>query len=129
MRGMADSMALYVQPLLEDSDHSQEQIQKAYSIGQICWNLALLPKDAREKSIGTMQSTMGMDQVEFDDFRSSVIEPMIKRHWDLFPSLSQNTAEKRSSLVSRANKRYNKTGRNEPCPCESGKKYKRCCGK
>lgn len=21
------------------------------------------------------------------------------------------------------------TGRNEPCPCESGKKYKRCCGK
>lgn len=22
-----------------------------------------------------------------------------------------------------------KTGRNEPCPCRSGKKYKRCCGK
>ncbi len=22
-----------------------------------------------------------------------------------------------------------KTGRNEPCPCGSGKKYKRCCGK
>lgn len=23
----------------------------------------------------------------------------------------------------------NKTGRNEPCPCGSGKKYKKCCGK
>jgi SWIM/SEC-C metal-binding protein len=22
-----------------------------------------------------------------------------------------------------------KVGRNEPCPCESGNKYKRCCGK
>lgn len=22
-----------------------------------------------------------------------------------------------------------KTGRNEPCPCSSGKKYKKCCGK
>ncbi|MDP2848248.1 MAG: YchJ family metal-binding protein [Humidesulfovibrio sp.] len=22
-----------------------------------------------------------------------------------------------------------KTGRNDPCPCESGKKYKKCCGK
>jgi SWIM/SEC-C metal-binding protein len=22
-----------------------------------------------------------------------------------------------------------KVGRNEPCPCESGKKYKKCCGK
>jgi uncharacterized protein YecA (UPF0149 family) len=21
-----------------------------------------------------------------------------------------------------------KTGRNEPCPCGSGKKYKKCCG-
>jgi len=23
----------------------------------------------------------------------------------------------------------NKTGRNDPCPCGSGKKYKHCCGK
>jgi preprotein translocase subunit SecA len=22
-----------------------------------------------------------------------------------------------------------KVGRNDPCPCESGKKYKQCCGK
>ena len=24
-------------------------------------------------------------------------------------------------------RKENKTGRNEPCPCGSGKKYKRCC--
>jgi uncharacterized protein YecA (UPF0149 family) len=24
--------------------------------------------------------------------------------------------------------RSTKVGRNEPCPCGSGKKYKRCCG-
>ena len=23
----------------------------------------------------------------------------------------------------------NKVGRNEPCPCGSGKKYKKCCGR
>jgi preprotein translocase subunit SecA len=23
----------------------------------------------------------------------------------------------------------NKVGRNDPCPCNSGKKYKKCCGK
>lgn len=23
---------------------------------------------------------------------------------------------------------YGKVGRNEPCPCGSGKKYKKCCG-
>ena len=26
-------------------------------------------------------------------------------------------------------RRVNKVGRNEPCPCGSGKKYKKCCGR
>ena len=26
-------------------------------------------------------------------------------------------------------KKVSKIGRNEPCPCGSGKKYKQCCGK
>jgi preprotein translocase subunit SecA len=26
-------------------------------------------------------------------------------------------------------KRDQTTGRNDPCPCGSGKKYKKCCGK
>lgn len=26
-------------------------------------------------------------------------------------------------------KKENKVGRNDPCPCGSGKKYKNCCGK
>ena len=26
-------------------------------------------------------------------------------------------------------RKSNKVGRNEPCPCGSGKKYKQCCGK
>jgi len=26
-------------------------------------------------------------------------------------------------------RRARKTGRNEPCPCGSGKKYKNCCGR
>lgn len=25
------------------------------------------------------------------------------------------------------NKNTNKVGRNEPCPCKSGKKFKKCC--
>ncbi len=31
--------------------------------------------------------------------------------------------------VKKAPKRVSKIGRNEPCPCGSGKKYKQCCGK
>ncbi len=31
--------------------------------------------------------------------------------------------------VKKAPKRVNKIGRNDPCPCGSGRKYKQCCGK
>jgi preprotein translocase subunit SecA len=35
------------------------------------------------------------------------------------------TAYKESKIV----RNENKVGRNDPCPCGSGKKYKKCCGK
>jgi preprotein translocase subunit SecA len=35
------------------------------------------------------------------------------------------TRVSRSSAV----RKTDKTGRNDPCPCGSGKKYKKCCGK
>jgi len=36
-----------------------------------------------------------------------------------------NKAYKKTKIVINSNK----TGRNDPCPCGSGKKYKHCCGK
>jgi preprotein translocase subunit SecA len=38
---------------------------------------------------------------------------------------SHGEAEKKTVTVIKANK----VGRNDPCPCGSGKKYKHCCGK
>lgn len=43
------------------------------------------------------------------------------------------TEEKRKELykkqkISRTIVKENKVGRNDPCPCGSGKKYKKCCG-
>jgi preprotein translocase subunit SecA len=36
----------------------------------------------------------------------------------------ESSAEKPSPIINK-----NKVGRNDPCPCGSGKKYKKCCGK
>ncbi len=38
-----------------------------------------------------------------------------------------NSGEEKSSSPTQT--KSNKVGRNEPCPCGSGKKYKQCCGK
>ena len=40
--------------------------------------------------------------------------------------VKENTAYKQSTIVK---SEVEKTGRNEPCPCGSGKKFKQCCGK
>jgi preprotein translocase subunit SecA len=37
--------------------------------------------------------------------------------------------ELRSKLHEDSHVRVEKVGRNEPCPCGSGKKYKKCCGR
>ncbi|MBF7096945.1 SEC-C metal-binding domain-containing protein [Alkalibacter mobilis] len=44
------------------------------------------------------------------------------------------SAEKRKAITKEYNRsktivKENKVGRNDPCPCGSGKKYKKCCGK
>ena len=39
------------------------------------------------------------------------------------------TNDSEESAPKKKPKRVNKIGRNDPCPCGSGKKYKQCCGK
>ena len=39
------------------------------------------------------------------------------------------TNESESEAPKKKPKRVSKIGRNDPCPCGSGKKYKQCCGK
>ena len=41
----------------------------------------------------------------------------------------EGSANDGKEKVKKAPKRVNKVGRNDPCPCGSGKKYKQCCGK
>jgi SWIM/SEC-C metal-binding protein len=56
-----------------------------------------------------------------------------KRGWKVIVGIEPNKPEDISDVERLLNppeaaKAQVKTGRNEPCPCGSGKKYKRCCG-
>lgn len=139
---IAEGFVAYAQPLLDQTDGSQEQLDKAFSISQLCFNLALLPEDDRELAISKMQASLKMDDEEFETFRSSIVEPMIRRHEELFPLMhgrfsdgpSRSTAFFQSdfSFLSEPRtarkEKYPGTDRYAPCPCNSGKKFKFCCG-
>jgi preprotein translocase subunit SecA len=53
-------------------------------------------------------------------------EEAIKREHKRQAQLNYNRGE--GSSVAQTVRRGRKVGRNEPCPCGSGKKYKKCCG-
>lgn len=48
--------------------------------------------------------------------------------WDTTEGAYEWLAQQVKSIITGALGPMNKVGRNEPCPCGSGKKYKRCCG-
>jgi hypothetical protein len=50
----------------------------------------------------------------------------LKRHYKIFKEAVDNEAVEEGKTLPRAIQ--GRIGRNDPCPCGSGKKYKRCCG-
>ncbi|MCU0960860.1 MAG: SEC-C domain-containing protein [Pirellulaceae bacterium] len=143
MGAIAEAIAAFAQPLLDQTDGSLEDLNRALALSQLCFNLALIPEEGRDQALSEMRLSIDMDDEEFDDFRRSLLEPMIRRHKEMFPlmhnsrlrgswhsALSADDASRRwhSSKADRA-EAYPGTDRYAPCPCNSGRKYKFCCGR
>jgi hypothetical protein len=140
MGAIADAMVRYAQPLIDASDGSPAQVQKALMLSQLCWNLAVMLEEDREKFLANMQPAPNMDEEEFQEFKRDIVAPMIQRHRQMFPGMRPGTPLTsppsatgqplpRPAQRIRIVKKYPGTGRNEPCPCGSGRKYKVCCGR
>jgi hypothetical protein len=143
MGAIAEAFVAYAQPLLDQTDGSVDQLDKALAISQFCYNLAQMPEGSRERALSEMRLTLEMDDEEFDEFRRSIIVPMIRRHHEMFPRLhnrgstdfsqsgpspSGPSFRTRPEMTARR-ERYPGTDRYAPCPGNSGRKYKFCCGK
>ena len=76
----------------------------------------------------TVSTLMRVQIVQEDDVARLEEEQRRKREQELelAKASGSNTSEKGSKTVRRTEE---KVGRNAPCPCGSGKKYKKCCGK
>lgn len=131
MGAIADFFVAYAQPLLDCSDGSLEDTRKAFGLAQVCMSLAQLPLAEREKFIERMQDDMDMDDEEFAEFRSGLLEPMINRYVSAAASarVFGNYGYTEHSGPDRESPRLKATAdRYAPCTCQSGKKYKFCCG-
>ena len=149
MGAIAEAIVSYAQPLFDQTDGSESQMQRAMTIAQMCWNFALLPEDQRSAAIDEVKSSLEMADDDFAELRQKVILPMIRRHFEMFPGLHTRSkqplhatgAGSPQTMMHPAEQLFSKfgvmsppppkhpaAGRNDPCPCGSGRKYKRCCG-
>lgn len=138
MGAIADAIVAYAQPLIDETDGSMEQINKALSISQACWNLSLVPNEKRQSAMKSLGEALSLGDAEFQDFQRSTLEPMIRRHEEMFPKLHRSESmepphwEPKVTLLPSAkfpNEKPAQPGRYDPCPCNSGRKYKFCCGR
>lgn len=143
MGAIAEALAAYAQPLIDQTDGSLEELNKAFSLSMLCYNLGLLPEEDRDQCLNDMRSSLEMDDAEFIDFRSSIIDPMLRRHEQMFPGLHEAASNKVSpsspfsnspsllshSRMAASTEAYPGTDPYALCPCESGRKYKFCCRK
>ncbi|HUQ95780.1 MAG TPA: preprotein translocase subunit SecA [Bryobacteraceae bacterium] len=89
-------------PEEEDEDDDEAAEQEAVAVAQA---------QAKQAAARSMQ-----------DFTRNIVRKKEREMADLqFAGGDSSTADK-------APVRTSKTGRNDPCPCGSGKKYKKCCG-
>lgn len=58
MGAIADAIAAYAEPLLDQNDGTMEQTSKAFGLAQLCWNLAVLPEDGLGKALGQIHPRM-----------------------------------------------------------------------
>ena len=136
MGAIAEGMVAYTQPLIDQTDGSLEQLENALMISSLCFNLALMPEDQRQSCLIETKAARGMGDEEFNEFRQSIIDPMIQRHKEMFPRMHSRIATGPAPSSAFLQSYPNLTSSAEgnpgtelysPCPCKSGKKYKFCC--
>ena len=74
--------------------------------------------EIRDKTVRAIMTVVPRPEVEIK--RVQVAKPLIEGF--------EGDGKKNVKKVSVAKREAPKVGRNDPCPCGSGKKYKNCCG-
>ena len=91
--------------------------------------MQMTPPEERFKSISlgpNIRKSLQNGEMDIEDFRQHILTMELPSEAIRFDLLKQ-LADIKPPVVQQ--EKQKKIGRNDPCPCGSGKKYKRCCGK
>ena len=123
--GQQDPAGAYAQ---EGFDMFEEMIEaiKEETV-KFCYNVTLQTSSERRRIIGG-----GADlKEEYEDDAAYLKDAVAGTNGDYEDTPEQNhqVPERQKNKQQPVKRNVPKVGRNDPCPCGSGKKYKHCCGK
>ena len=91
--------------------------------------MQMTPPEERFKSLSlgpNIRKSLQTGEMDMEDIRKQILTMELPGEAVRFDLLKQLADIKPSAPQT---EKHKKVGRNDPCPCGSGKKYKRCCGK
>ena len=127
MDGLRSSMSLRVyaqkDPLVEYKNEAfdvfKKMMDKVYlSVVSNLFRVSVSSLEEFEKLLALQQQQMNINKAEVSSELLDVLE-----------GRRQAMEAEEVPVVSTYRRTEEKVGRNDPCPCGSGKKYKKCCGK
>lgn len=89
------------------------------------------PEDRVPKSMAfgpNIKAALADGSMDIDDFRNNILKMDVPDEQLRMSILAELAKIQNSSTTESVSFKKKKVGPNEPCPCGSGKKYKKCCG-
>ena len=119
----------FISLLTDMSNHSRMALNRGHTpveIGAIMKTKNIFP---RSISFGTnMTAALKNGAMDLDELRQGILRMELPNE-NLRQSMLGEISRVGASSSTAAVVKKEKTGRNDPCPCGSGKKYKKCCGR
>lgn len=103
------------------------QCNRGYTPEELFWMQPREERIPKSISLGSnIRKLIAEGTINVDELRSDILTMEMPSE-ELRFSLLKEIADVEKSL--QESKKPKKVGRNDPCPCGSGKKYKKCCGR
>ena len=106
-----------------------------------CNSIYMMEDEIKKIVKDNIYSTFDLNSCELDDVLEEAnyfslfdeAKYMVVKNAQIFGASKRKTKEDETSEEEKVSKKKTikkqKIGRNDPCPCGSGRKYKQCCGK
>lgn len=124
-------MTVFLNLYMDMHNHTRMQCNRGHTPAEISAMEAYHPNEVKSISLGpNIRNQLSDGTLNIEELLNGILTMEVPNE-DIRRDLLEQLAElkKEVSAGSPEPAKQQKVGRNDPCPCGSGKKYKKCCGK